>query len=68
MITLYTPRQVAESLQVSESTVLRMFYAGNLPGIILRSGKRKKIVRFNPTHIEKWLQKRAENSTPIRGQ
>ena len=57
---LNTPKQISELLQVSESTVLRMAYAGDLPYIPLRCGKRKKIIRFDPVVVEKWLGKRAK--------
>ena len=57
---LNTPKQISELLQVSESTVLRMAYAGDLPYIPLRCGRRKKIIRFDPVVVEKWLGKRAK--------
>ncbi len=57
---LNTPKEISELLQVSESTVLRMAYAGDLPYIPLRCGKRKKIIRFDPVVVEKWLGKRAK--------
>ena len=56
---LQTPREVGEMLRVSESTVLRMAYTGDLPFILLRSGKRKKIIRFDPVKVQMWLEKRA---------
>jgi predicted site-specific integrase-resolvase len=55
---LQKPKEIGDLLQVSESTVLRMAYSGDLPYIPLRSGKRKKIIRFDPVEIEKWLKKR----------
>ena len=48
---------------MSESTVLRMAYSGDLPYIPLRRGKRKKIIRFDPVMVEKWLGKRAKTVT-----
>ncbi len=60
MIRLHTPKEIGEMLQVSESTVLRMAYAGDLPYIPIRHGKRKKVIRFDPAMIEKWLGKRAK--------
>ncbi len=57
---LHTPKEISGLLQVSESTVLRMAYSGDLPYIQLRSGKRKKIIRFDPVMVEKWLGKRAK--------
>ncbi len=47
---------------MSESTVLRMAYSGDLPYIQLRSGKRKKIIRFDSVTVEKWLEKRAKKA------
>ena len=57
---LNTPKEISELLQVSPSTVLRMAHDGDLPSIQLRSGKRKKIIRFDPAMVEKWLGKRAK--------
>ncbi len=45
---------------MSESTVLRMAYSGDLPYIPLRRGKRKKIIRFDPVKVQGWLEKRAK--------
>ena len=59
---LNTPKEISDLLQVSESTVLRMAYSGDLPYIPLRSGKRKKIIRFDPVMVEKWLAKRTLKS------
>lgn len=52
---LLTPENVAESLNVSRSTVLRMIGDGSLPAVCLRSGKRKKVWRVRPEILEKWL-------------
>ncbi len=57
---LQTPKQISDLLQVSESTVIRMAYSGDLPYIPLRSGRRKKIIRFDPAMVEKWLGKKAK--------
>ena len=57
---LQTPKQISELLSVSESTVTRMAYEGDLPYILLRRGKRKKTIRFDPAKVEKWLGKRAK--------
>ena len=56
---LNTPKEISDLLQVSESTVLRMAYSGDLPYIPLRTGKRKKIIRFDPVKVQVWLEKRA---------
>ncbi len=60
MSRLNTPKEISDLLQVSESTVLRMAYSGDLPYIPLRCGRRKKIIRFDPTMVEKWIVKRAK--------
>lgn len=60
---LNTPKEISDLLQVSESTVLRMAYSGDLPYIPLRRGKRKKIIRFDPTAVDKWLVKRTLKSS-----
>lgn len=60
---LQTPKDISDLLQVSESTVLRMAYCGDLPYIPLRSGKRKKIIRFDPVKVQGWLDKRAKAVT-----
>ncbi len=60
---LNTPKEISDLLQVSESTVLRMAYSGDLPCIPIREGKRKKIIRFDSTAVEKWLAKRTLKSS-----
>ena len=54
---LQTPKEVSDILRVSKSTVERMAYAGELPYILLREGKRKKTIRFKPEMIERCLEK-----------
>ena len=60
---LQTPKDLSIRFKVSESTVLRMAYSGDLPYIPLRRGKRKKIIRFDPVMVEKWLGKKAKTVT-----
>lgn len=57
---LQTPKEVSALLRISESTVLRMAYSGDLPYIPLRNGKRKKIIRFDPLMVEKWLERKVK--------
>ncbi|MEE8114342.1 MAG: helix-turn-helix domain-containing protein [Nitrososphaerales archaeon] len=59
---LQTPKDISDLLQVSESTVLRMAYSGDLPYIPVRSGRRKKIIRFDPMAVGRWLAKRAKRT------
>ncbi len=65
---LLTPKNVAESLNVSRSTVLRMISDGSLPAVCLRSGKRKKVWRVRPEILERWLiSKEREEQKRARG-
>jgi excisionase family DNA binding protein len=59
---LQTPKEISALLRISESTVLRMAYSGDLPYIPLRSGKRKKIIRFDPLIVQRWLDKRQKGN------
>lgn len=59
---LQTPKEISALLRISESTVLRMAYSGDLPYIPLRNGKRKKIIRFDPVMVQNWLEKRLKGN------
>ncbi len=59
---LHTPKEISVLLAVSESTVLRMAYSGDLPYIPLRAGKRKKTIRFDPVKVQGWLDKKAKKA------
>lgn len=52
---LLTPKQVAEMFQLSLSTLSRMAGAGQIPHVVLRTGRRKKVIRFRTEEIEAWL-------------
>jgi len=52
---LLTPENVAESLSVSRSTVLRMISDGSLPAVCLRRGKRKAVYRIREEVLERWV-------------
>ena len=56
---LLRQREIAEMLDVSQATISRMASAGDIPHIILRTGRRKKVVRFRFEDIERWIQSRA---------
>ena len=55
---LQTAKEISALLKISEATVLRMAYSGDLPYIPLRTGKRKKLIRFDPVIVQRWLEKR----------
>lgn len=52
---LLTQKQVAELFQVSQATVSRMAGAGELPCVILKQGRRKKLMRFRESDLEQWI-------------
>jgi len=54
-VKLLTPEDLAEMLRVSRATVSRMCAAGSLPCVVLRAGKRKRIVRFREADIEQFI-------------
>lgn len=60
---LQTPKEISALLRISESTVLRMAYSGDLPYIPLRNGKRKKIIRFDPLIVQRWLDQRQKGNS-----
>lgn len=55
---LLTQKQVAELFQVSQATVSRMAGAGELPCVILKQGRRKKLMRFRESDLEQWIARR----------
>ncbi|MGH7965486.1 MAG: helix-turn-helix domain-containing protein [Candidatus Binatia bacterium] len=57
---LCTPSEVAEKLKIKPVTVLRMFDAGALPGIIVRQGARKRVIRFRPEAVERFITSREQ--------
>ena len=58
---LLKAEKVAEMLDVSPSTLSRMCSSGNIPHIILRSGVRKKTIRFRGEDVDLWLAQRTLN-------
>lgn len=55
---LLTPKSLADMLDVSQATISRMCAAGDLPHIVLRSGRRKRVIRFRLEEVERWLASR----------
>lgn len=55
---LLTPHQVAEELQLSVATLSRMCTTGDIPHVILRAGRRKRVIRFRREDLDRWLNTR----------
>lgn len=61
-IRLLGPDQVSLVLGISYATARRMLVERVLPSIILRTGKRKSVVRVPEAELEKWIaRKLSEN-------
>ena len=52
---LLSPQQVADVLGVSASTSLRLITSGQLPCIVLRAGKQRKLYRVREQALEQWI-------------
>jgi excisionase family DNA binding protein len=61
-VKLLTPKQVAEMFQLSLATLSRMAGAGQIPHIILKTGRRKKVIRFRTEEVERWLSARTHGT------
>ena len=60
--------QVADVLGISRWTVAEMLQSGSLPGIVLKSGRRKKMWRVSEQALQKWIdQKEAETKKSVGG-
>lgn len=59
---LLTPKEVSQMFQLSLSTVSRMASAGQIPHIVLKAGRRKKVIRFKSEQVERWLAERTLGS------
>ncbi len=52
---LLTPLEVAEIFSVDNSTVLKWFHLGKIPGVILNRGQRRTCVRFRAEDIQRFI-------------
>ena len=55
---LLTALEVAEILSVDDSTVLKWFHLGKIPGVILNRGQRRTCVRFRAEDIQRFISER----------
>ena len=60
---LLTTKEVAERLNVSAVTVLRLADAGSLPAIEVAKRERKRILRFRPETVEKFIANREQRAS-----
>ena len=57
---LLTTKAVAEQLEVSPITVIRLVDSGALPAVEVARRKRKRILRFKPESVEKFITSREQ--------
>ena len=62
---LLSIKEVSSALSLSRWTVAQMLESGALPGFVLRSGKRKTIWRVSEQALNRWIE-RKENETRKR--
>ena len=61
-MTLFTASEIADKLKVKSVTVLRLFDAGALSGVVLRKGIRKRIIRFREEDVERFSNTRTSKT------
>jgi excisionase family DNA binding protein len=61
---LLTPKNVADILSISRSTVLRLIADGALVAVSIRRGKKKAVYRVRQEILDKWILSR-EKKQPI---
>jgi len=54
---LLSPRDVAEELEVSTSTVTRLIAGGSLPSTTIRAGRRRKLY-VRRESLDRWIKAR----------
>ena len=61
-VRLLTPKDVAQMLGVSPVTVLRLADAGALPAVEVARGQRKRLLRWRPEAVEKFITAREKKT------
>lgn len=64
---LLKPKAVCNSLGISQATLTRMIQAESIPCVILKTGARKKVVRFRERNIEAFLLSRTQGGPGGQG-
>jgi excisionase family DNA binding protein len=62
---LLTINECAETLKFSRWTVTELLETGALPGIVLKSGRRKKVWRVRESELERWLTAREQETKKL---
>ena len=59
---LLTTKAVADQLDVSAVTVLRLHDQGLLTGVVITESKHKRTIRFRPETVEKFIASREQEA------
>lgn len=60
---LFTPDDLAVRWGLHKATVLRLYHAGELPGVAISRGRERTTVRFRPDVVENWERKREQRAS-----
>jgi len=61
-VKLLTTKEVAEQLDVAPVTVIRLHDEGMLKGVVLAQRERRRILRFRPEAVERFITSREQRS------
>lgn len=62
---LLTAKDVAEQLGISALTVIRLADAGALPAVEVAKRERRRILRFRPETVEKFITSREKRAGKV---
>lgn len=63
MVRLLSVKSAADALDVAPVTVIRLFDAGVLPGVVIAQRNRKRIIKFRPEAIDKFVTTREQQGS-----
>jgi excisionase family DNA binding protein len=63
IVNLLTAKDVADRLGVSALTVIRLADAGTLPAVEVAKRERRRILRFRPETVEKFITSREKRGS-----
>jgi excisionase family DNA binding protein len=62
---MLTIKEGAAMLKVSRWTFTAMLESGQLPGVILRTGRRKRVWRIREDALQKWIEQREQETKKL---
>jgi len=55
---LLNPKEIGEILNLRRSKIHRMLVTGEIPGVIVAQGNRRRVFRVKPSELAKWMKAR----------